>query len=329
MSNETFDTTKQGGEYFFPVSLSVSNINHSCRSLVFTWFLTFFLLYISFINSASGTTGYNLERGGILTTPNAPTQIGMALATGGGGEIYVLFDIPPRILVWKDDNFNPVEYDLASDVISSPVDIAADGSFGLLLADQFTGSIKRFDRRLQPLPAVKPTTSGTRIEPASVCRVADGTLFFINRTDDDVWRVDRQGQAYPLGWSRSGDNSISRPKRLEYSSSLDMLLIIDQSGVRVSLHRGMPSVLLRTSVDKPRSISVSDNEAWVVGEGLGCISLKTRREVYFAPIDSLRAWKVYPCADLALSHDAMRLYLLAESGGIVFFNIKRQSRGQP
>lgn len=188
----------------------------------------------------------------------------------------------------------------------------------------------RFNRRMQPLPPVKPIIGENTIEPLSVCRVVDGTLFIVNQYDDDIWRVDRQGRAFPLGWSQSGPDLLNQPVRLEYSSTQDILVILDRNGVHLSRNRGTPSPILKILVKQPACICVSNDELWIAGEGLGCISLKKRTSVFFVPVDSLISWQAYPPADLTLSYDTGKLYILPENNsGVAYFDISRPSNRQP
>jgi len=257
------------------------------------------------------------------------TSTGVAIVTGREGELYILLDSPPRLLRWDVNRENGGEFASCPGELNSPVDMTSDTGFELLVADPYNEKILRFDRRLEILPPIIPDAGGERFEPLSVCRIPDGTLFTINRTDDDIWRISRDGKATPLGWSPARSGRINAPSHIEYSTETDKLLVLDKDGLKLFSPYGMIESSISTGVADPSGIGVAGTEAWIAGDGLACVSLTHRYLTFYAPPDSLKSWGVFPAADVALMGN-QRLYVLPERGDLVLvLKILRGGSGHP
>ncbi|MDP8241120.1 MAG: hypothetical protein P9X24_18670 [Candidatus Hatepunaea meridiana] len=282
------------------------------KSWVFTWLFVFLTAangQISHINDP--ITGIVKEK--VLNRDSGSFASGVALATGCDGELYALFDSPPQLIVWQANNQSSSEYSNALSDLNAPSDLASDGGFELLVVDPWHESILRFNRKLDLLPVITPDAGNQSLEPVSICRIADGTLYLINRADDDIWKIDRSGKAVPLGWSPARSGLLEKPSRIDYAASVDKLVILDADGVKLSSPYGLPGKALKISVKNPSSIGINNTEAWIVGDGLSCISLITKSEIFFVPADTLKSWDAYPAVDVAPA-DGQRIYLLPEKG---------------
>ncbi len=278
------------------------------------------------VTAGAPVKGLHVER--FLPSGGGPAAVGVALATGPGGELYALYDAPPRLVVWKTDSDETFETGDVSGWVSAPTDLVSDGGMQLLVTDSRRKYILRLNHRLQPMPPVMPEVDGERFEPLSICRITDGTLFVINRADDDVWRINRDGRAVPLGWSPARSGKIRKPTRLDYSVSVDRLIILDEDGVKLSAPHGDPGPPVKTVVARPVGAGVNGDEAWIVGDGLCCVSLDGK-PLFSVPVDSLESWGVYPAVDVAPQGDR-RLYLLPETGGrVLVLRVERAIAGRP
>ena len=296
------------------------------KSRVITW-LFVFMIFGSCQAFEGIITGLHREKS--LSWDGGPSAPGIAMTIDVSGKLYVLFDTPPRLLVWEEDGTHAGEYSTVFDGLSTPVDLASDGGLELLIVDPWHEQIMRLSNRLELLPSVVPDVGGITLEPISICRVFDGTLYLVNRADDDIWRIDRSGEAFPLGWSRGKGNFLTQPLRIEYASSVDKLLILDSDEVKLASLHQPPGPPIKTKTGKPMAISVFENEAWIAGEGLSSFSLTSLIETFFVTPDSLRAWGAYPVVDVTQG-GYRRLYLLPEKGGqVVVLTIERSTNGQP
>ncbi len=298
------------------------------KSRVITWLFVFQIMTFGSCPAAESIiTGLHLEKN--LRWNGGPAASGVAMTVDGSGRLYVLFDTPPRLLVWEEDGTQAGEFSAGLDRLSTPADLASDGGLELLIVDPWHEQIIRLSHRLETLPPVVPDAGGSALEPVSICRVSDGTLYFINQADDDIWRIDRSGETFPLGWSPGKGNFLTQPLRIEYASSVDKLLILDNDNVKLASLHQPPGSPIKIRTEKPTAISVFEDEAWIVGEGLSSISLTSSSETFFVPSDSLRAWGAYPAVDVAQG-GYQRLYLLPEKGGqVVVLTIERSLIDHP
>ncbi len=266
---------------------------------------------------------------GELTWPAGPAAVGVALAAGGSGELFALFDGPPRIVVWNSTGELTGEFGGVPGTFNAPTDITSDGGMELLVVDPWQLEIARFSRRLVSLPPVVPDVSGLRFEPLSACRGLDGTLYVINQADGDIWRVARDGRATPFGWALPRGDLLSSPTRVNYIPALDRLLVLDGERLRLCDPFGLSGLSFPVKLHNPKGVGVLGLEAWVAGDELTCVRLDSRREAYTAPPDSLRAWGVLPAVD-AIPVGDNRLFILPESGGRVkVMRVVRGSIGHP
>ncbi len=301
------------------------------KSWVYAWLFVFSSACVdpAYVGCTADSIIIGLHKEKFLNWDGSPTATGVALATGHGGELYALFDTPPRLIVWKADNMTAAEFGDVSGWVRAPSDLVSDGGMQLLVVDPWLEHIVRLNHRLQLLPPVLPDVGGKDFEPVSICRITDGTLFVINRADDDVWRINRDGRTVPLGWSPMRSGWLDKPSRIDYAASIGKVLILDEGGVKLASPYGAPDLLIKTNLTRPVGIGVNHDEAWVVGDGLSCISLTGRTQTFFVPVDSLVAWGVYPAVDVALSGD-QRLYLLPENGGrVLVMKVERSVEGHP
>ena len=213
----------------------------------------------------------------------------------------------------QSDNNVPQEFEDFPSGFNSPADLASDGGIGFLMVDPYGDRIVRYDRLLRSLPSVLFSEEDQRIEPISICRVTDGSLFLINRADDDIWQIKMNGKAVSLGWSKSRRDYITSPLKIEYSADLEKLLILDEETLIISNLYSLKVDHVRLNLKKPTGISVWGDEAWIVGDGLVQLSLKEKRERFHLPVDSLKAWNVFPVADIAISRGEL-LYILPVDG---------------
>ncbi|NQT33786.1 hypothetical protein HQ587_01245 [bacterium] len=298
------------------------------KSRVITWLFVFQIMIFGSCPASDGIiTGLRPERS--LSLDVGPTASGVAMTIDGSGRLYVLFDIPPRLLVWDANGTRIGEFSAGLDRLSTPVDLSSDGGLELLIVDPWHEQIMRLSHRLETLPPVVPDAGGSTLEPVSICRVSDGTLYFINRADDDIWRIDRSGEAFPLGWSPGKGNFLTQPLRIEYASSVNKLLILDNDDVKLASLHQPPGLPIKIRTEKPTAIGVFEDEAWIAGEGVSSVSLTSSIETFFVTPDSLRAWGAYPVVDVALG-GYRQLYLLPEKGGqVVVLAIERRLNGHP
>ncbi len=310
------------------VSNALNWNSNLAKSRVITWLFVFQIMIFGSCPASDGIiTGLCPERS--LSWDVGPTASGVAMTVDGNGKLYLLLDMPPGLLVWEADGTRIGEFSAGLDRLSTPADLASDGGLELLIVDPWHEQIIRLSHRLESLPPIVPDARGSALEPVSICRVSDGTLYFINRADDDIWHIDRSGEAFPLGWSPGKGNSLTLPLRIEYASSVNKLLILDNDEVKLASLHQPPGPSIKISTGKPTAISVFENEAWIAGEGLSSVSLTSSSETFFVPSDSLRAWGAYPAVDVALG-GYRRLYLLPEKGGqVVVLTIERSLIDHP
>ena len=313
--------------------LKIQNSKFKIRkSWVFAWLFVFSAAGVAPVCTgvrAAGSIITGLHKEKFLNWEDS-SATGIALVTGHGGELYALFDAPPRLVVWKSSGATGGESGDISGLVRAPTDLVSDGGVQLLVVDPWLEHIVRLNRKLQLLPPVIPVNvSGQDFEPVSICRVTDGTLFVVNRADDDVWRINRDGRTAPLGWSPVRSGRLDKPFRIDYAASIDRMLILDDDEVKLTSPYGAPDLLIKTSLTQPVGIGVNHDEAWLVGDGLSCISLARRAQTFFVPLDSLVAWGIYPAVDVASSDD-QRLYLLPENGGqVLVMKVERSVEGHP
>lgn len=262
---------------------------------------------------ADRVTGLTGKR--FLTWEGGVAAVGVAMTKGSRGEIYALFDTPPSVVVWESGEFQGKEFSGSSDFFITPVDIVTDGGLDLLVADPWRSEILRFNRRFQKLPSVVPDFGQARFEPLSVCRISDGTICVVNQADNDVWRIDRDGKALPMGWSFARVGRINAPLRIRYLREIDKLLILDNDGLKLSSLFGAPGPAIKTKVSNSSGFGVSGLEVWIAGDGLACISLLNKSETFYVPPDSLNSWGIFPVVDVVPDGD--QLYILPLKGGQV------------
>jgi len=298
-----------------------------------SWVLTWLFLSIAFSASWAEFDDQSITR---LVKERFPkgdsrgtTVTGIALTVGSNSAIYALYDSPLRIIVWQPGQTTSQEFDISSSISSTPTDLANDGGFGLLMVDPWENQILHFDHRLQQMQSVIPQLGDQRFEPFSICRSIDGALFVINRADDDLWKIERDGLAVPFGWSPSASGKLSNPKRIRYNSQIDRFVILDDNYLLLVAPGGGYARKIPLRLEAASGVALSEQEIWVVGDGMECISIATKSESYFVPPDSLKEWGVFPAVDVTIDNDGFIYILSGFDGAVLKFEIQRVSSEHP
>jgi len=258
-----------------------------------------------------------LEVIGKIPIPIGPAAFGVALTDGPGGEWYVLLDGYPRIIRWDANERVISDIELSGGGWSknmniSPKDFTVAAGLDLLVIDPYNPVIVRYNRRLELLNPVKPNIGEHRFEPLSICSAPDGTLYVINQADKDIWRIQHNGIATPLGGASSRGGWLINPIQVRFCSKLQKLVLLDDENIQLCDLFGNPGVRIPIEMSKPRSLTVHNGEVWIVGDALECMSLQNRRQELYLPSDSLYNWNVYPPAAVMLPNNNL-LYMLPGS----------------
>jgi len=297
-----------------------------------SWVLTWLFLSIAFSASWAEFDNHAITRLIKVRFPEGDggtTATGIALTKGSNGAIYALYDSPLRITVWQPGQTTSQEFDISSSISSTPSDLTTDGGFGLLMVDPWENHISHFDHRLQQMPPVIPRFGDKRFEPFSVCRSIDGALFIINRADDDLWKIDRDGLAVPFGWSSSASDKLSSPKRIRYNAQVDRFVILDDNYLLLAAPSGGYAREIPLRLKAASGVAMTEREIWVVGDGMECIFLSTKSESYFVPSDSLKEWGAFPVVDVTIDNEGFIYILSGFDGAVLKLKIQRASTEHP
>ncbi len=258
-----------------------------------------------------------------LDVPNIKTSTSVALAVGGGGELYLLTDNPPQTIMW--DGNNRLVGQFADGLFTAPTDIYCNSGIMLLIADPFQESISRFDRHLKQSTPVKIVSVEELLEPLSVCRSLDGTMFIVNRADNDLWRIEQNGRAIPFEGIEG--RWLTDPVRVRYLTELDALIVLDGDRFVICNTFGTMMRTIPAVIERPVNFNVIDNEVWIIGEGLVVIDLSIGQPVYNVSSDSLKSWGVYPPIDV-LPHDEQVFILARDKVKVISMKIVREIKNK-
>jgi hypothetical protein len=265
----------------------------------------------------------------VMQCGEGTTATGIALTKGADGSIYALYDVPLRIIIWRPGEVNNQEFNNPQGISAAPTDLASDGGLGLFMVDPWENYIIHFDRWLQQMPSIIPQLNNQRFEPLSICRSMDGNLFVINRADDDLWKIDRDGITVKYNWSPSGSGKLTNPKRIRYNAQVDKLMILDNDYLLLTNPNGSNTRRIPLRLKAASGIAISEHEVWIVGDGLECIPLKTKTGSFFLPSDSLRVWDALPAVDVTFDNNDFLYILSGFDGRVLKLKIQRVSTEHP
>ncbi|MCF7810457.1 hypothetical protein K9N50_05670 [bacterium] len=291
-------------------------------------------LFLSIIITTSrseykGSDVTGLNKTNVLECNIEPATPGIALTKSAGGTIYALYDAPLRIIVWQSGKTKSQEFSNPQGISAAPSDLAPDGGLGLFMVDPWNDHIFHLDRRLQQMPSIIPKLNNERFEPLSICRSMDGNLFVLNRADDDLWKIDRDGIVVKYNWSPSGSGKLTNPRRIRYNSQIDKLVILNKDYLLLSNPNGSNSRKIPLRLKAASGIAVSDREIWIAGDYLECIPLKTKTGSFLLPSDSLRAWNAFPAIDVTYDNNDFLYVLSGFDGNVLKLKIQRASTERP
>jgi len=314
--------------------MAANRIHFRQRGWVLTWLLLF---WAATGLRASDPDNYPSALH-LLRTLNLPDTIsaqGAALARGRGGEIYALLDHPPSIVAWSSEGTLLGRFGDLPGMLVSPTDITTFQGRELLIADPWQGAVIRFDRRFKELPRLDLTGAMDRLEPVALAAMPDGSLYFINSRDGDIWRLDRSGKLTPQNWNKRQGGFLNDAKCLEADSS-GRLVILD--GSRLVAAEPIGGNQIETSLQDSlyNGMGVEGSEVWICSDSVvACYDLNTLQRRFGASlrfsdsIESLSAQGSDGIADvLPLGAESLAL-LTRNRPRVLLFQVERAGQERP
>lgn len=267
-------------------------------------------------NAITYTPPISVEIRRKIDLPVDPASTGISIIKGAGENLYALTNGPPRLWRIKLDENAVESLDLTDHGIFSPSDLAMIGGLNIQVIDRDVPKIFRFNRRMDFLGETPLSISDQRFEPVSISGTDDGLRFLVNRIDADVWRFERSGSAYPFNASPSGKGWLGKPGLIRICTNLNRLIILDKGKIKISDFFGNESAGPVPKTGEIISFAVTDDELWVLGAGLSCISLPGFKEKLILPPETLKVWGVYPAQALTYGYRD-RLYVIHSRGNLI------------
>ncbi len=245
-----------------------------------------------------------------ISLPFMPASIPVAVAANPQGDILILYENPLRLLLKTSENDGIVELSLPIGAkLSTAGDITWDGGLGWIAVFPESPYIYRLSRRGEFLNAVRLLQRGsTRFEPMTAINLSDGTYCFFNRTDGNLWRVDKTERVGRLENLNIGSwGGLKRPR-------LNLISLQD----KISFECGSITGLIDIKTLKWSSQIKSINKDKDLNNNvLEIDTIKTSDfTVLFGewtiPTDSLSRWGISSIIDAAWVDS--RLYILPQSG---------------
>ena len=249
----------------------------------------------------------------------------IAFTVSSQGDLVTLLSEPSRLIKRNLRDQSSVEINRGFSSHNHPTDLYSDNCATFLIVDPLNDNILRINSRLDILPPIELVSDQNRMEPLSVCRDLSDGIYFINRTDLNLWKIDPTGNAVMLRNAISGSMKLKHPRRIRYSDYSDRILILDEESLKGFSRFGYPDFLVKLTVSNPVAFDISGREVWVVGDGISCVDLASKREVFVLPSDSLAVWIADPPIDICVSQ-ANSLFLQSRKGSVITsFSILRHS----
>ena len=239
---------------------------------------------------------------------------GINILSGPGNEWYILHDNPPKLTRWNNSDICLGSVDFAANSFSSPIDITfADGLDLLVLFDR-SNEIARFNRRLTPLTPIVPFIESDQLELLSICGTADGNMYALNWNDENVWQINRDKNAFPI---KIISPHSRKPSKIRFCKDLNQIILLGDDHIRTIDRFGNP--IAQKTLDNPLAagnLVIYRKEAWLVGNGIECLSLPELKNILTFSNDSLKYWGVFPPRDIMLTDDET-MYILPENGNFI------------
>ncbi len=211
----------------------------------------------------------------------------VALAVSQLGVIYTLLSEPSRLIKYNLIDNTIVEMSRGLQSYPRPSELFTDNWRDIFIVDPLNNSILRLDSRLNILTPIVLQDNSSEIEPLSICRDLSYGIYLISRTNPNLWKLDYSGKLVTLQNVTSDSMRLKDPKRIRFSDYIDRLLVLDENMLKAYNRFGYPDFTIKLTVVSPTAFSVSGREVWISGNGLSCVDLHLRREIYTLSTDSL------------------------------------------
>jgi hypothetical protein len=269
--------------------------------------MAFFFFAISGVSSAEEF--YRLSRDSLFSCSSGSTNSGVAIALGRAGDVFTLLSPSGQIVIHDEAGISLGEFVPDFDISGNSTDIAIDGGTGLFVCNPLQNTIAHIGRNGDTQPPVT-INAPDRFEPVSLVTLQDGRIVALNRSDGDLWRIERDGRAFPLLISPKVTNPDYA--KLEISPDEKRMCLLDNGQLRLFRLQGEPLPSPRILINRPRGLAVTSEGVWVLGDGLEFIPLFRDIERLQVPVNSLLVWQVFPAADIAVNGE--NIVILSQEG---------------
>lgn len=239
------------------------------------------------------------------------------------GNLYTLLNDPPRLIKRNIKRQAVLEINRGFGSNFHPTDLFSDNSRDFFVVDPLTDNIFHINSRLGFLPPIKLESEQGRIEPLSVCRDLMNGIYILNRADRNIWRVDPTGTAVKLRNNLSGEVKFENPRRIRYADYNDRIIVMGEANLKGFNRFGFSDFTIGLTVKNLVAFDISDREVWVVGDGISCVDLELKREVFVLPPDSLSNWMTGVPVDISVFQDRSLFLQSRKSNAITSFGILR------
>jgi len=239
---------------------------------------------------------------------------GICLRNGPGDEWYILHDNPARLSRWTQSGKFLGSIDLTANSFAGPSDITFGEGLDILILFYRSPEIVRYNRRLSLLPPIVPFADSNQLELLSICGQTDGTMYALNWTDDYLWQIKRDGNAFPFCRYNS---ECENPTKIRYCNTTEQFILLGENCV-LSFDRFGNLGINRKLKDglNPRQLVIYHNDAWIVGSEIQCRSLPELTVKSAITINDLRSWDLHQPADIMIANDST-VYILPENGHFI------------
>jgi|GEM_PF-2904454 len=251
----------------------------------------------------------------IINVNVGATSVGIAVNIGAGAKTFIAVNSPPKIITFDSDLKLISSQEQFDDVLSIN-DFAILGGFTLILSDLFSPSFSRTDSRLRLLSPILIENGIQRFQPVSLTTSNDGDIYFANASDNEIWKVDRNGNS--SRHSKLNGEIWLTGCRIEYVQSRNFIAILTEENLYFINSYGniVRHMTHKHSVVNPSDIVVNGSEVWIGGESVVCFDVDKSSIVFSLSSEYLIELGISNISALAVNGDSI-FYMLSEHGDML------------
>ncbi|MBT7617365.1 MAG: hypothetical protein HN590_08795 [Calditrichaeota bacterium] len=139
-------------------------------------------------------------------------------------------------------------------------------------------------------------------------------MYALNWNDDSIWQINRNASSFPI---KHLTTTNLKPTKIRFCKLLDLLVMLGEDDITITNRFG--SLISHKTLDgnlNPHQIIIHNEEIWIVGDWVECLTLPTLQSFCTIEEESLKVWEVYPPLDLMILNNET-MYILPEHANFI------------